>query len=135
MKKTGMLLLLAALMLLLTGCTAVDEAFDKIGEDMKAAKLDAPKGPAAVSGGDIDWGFVPVLREKATETFLAGFPDAQVLDAAVATKSSGADRVIVTLTYQMNGKKGEYGFDYQKNDQGEYELSRYGDGVNSDDLH
>ena len=135
MKKTGLVLLLLALLLALSGCAAVDEALGKIGEDMKAAKLDAPKGTEAAAGGDFDWGFVPVLREKATETFLAGFPDAQVLDAAVATKSSGSDRVIVTLTYQMNGKKGEYGFDYKKNDQGEYELSRYGDGVNSDDLH
>jgi len=134
MKKFGMLLLLAVLALALTGCSAVDEAFERIGEDMKAAKLDAPEGSEAAAGGDMDWSFVPLLREKATETFLAGFPDAQVLDAAVATKSSGNDRVIVTLTYQMNGKKGEYGFDYKKNDQGEYELSRYGDGVNSDDL-
>lgn len=133
MKKFGIVLLLAALLVVMTGCSAVDEALGKIGDDMKAAKLDSPTGPAA-AGGDIDWGFVPVLREKATETFLAGFPDAQVLDAAVATKSSGADRVIVTLTYQMDGRKGEYGFDYKKNDQGEYELTRYGDGVNSDDL-
>ena len=133
MKKLGILLLLAALLLTATGCSAVDEAMQKFGDDMKAAKLDSPTGPAAVSGG-MDWSFVPVLREKATETFLAGFPQAQVTDAAVATKSSGSDRVIVTLTYQMDGRTGEYGFDYEKNDQGEYELVRYGDGVNSDDL-
>lgn len=133
MKKLGILLLMTALLLTATGCSAVDEAMQRFGDDMKAAKLDSPTGPAAVSGG-MDWSFVPVLREKATETFLAGFPQAQVTDAAVATKSSGSDRVIVTLTYQMDGRTGEYGFDYEKNDQGEYELVRYGDGVNSDDL-
>ena len=45
-----------------------------------------------------------------------------------------ADRVIVTLTYQLNGKTGSYGFDYEKNEQGEYILKRYGGGVSSDDL-
>ena len=132
MKKMMLLLLLAAVLLMATGCSAVDEAFDKIGDNIKGAKISTPK--ETTSGGDINWAFVPVLREKATETFLAGFPEAEVLDAAVATKTSGADRVIVTLTYRMNGKKGEYGFDYKKNAQGDYELSRYGDGVNSDDL-
>lgn len=133
MKRIVILLLLAAMLLMMTGCTAAKEAFDKIGDDIKGAKLNEPEGPQAVTG-DFDWSFVPVLREKATETFLAGFPQAQVTDAAVATKSSGSDRVIVTLTYQMDGKTGEYGFDYEKSDQGEYELVRYGDGVNSDDL-
>lgn len=133
MKKIVLLLLLAAMLALTTGCTAAKEAFDRMGEDIKAAKLKEPEGPQAVTG-DLDWSFVPVLREKATETFLAGFPQATVTDAAVATRSSGSERVIVTLTYQMDGRKGEYGFDYEKNDQGEYELVRYGDGVNSDDL-
>lgn len=133
MKRIGLMLLLAAMTAMMTGCSAFDEALGIIGEDIKASKLEAPTGKQAASG-DFDWSFVPVLREKAAETFLAGFPDAQVLDAAVAAKSSGADRVIVTLTYQMDGRKGEYGFDYRMNDQGEYELERYGDGVNSDDL-
>ena len=133
MKKILLLLMLAVLLVTAAGCTAVDQALEKLGDDIKGASISVPQ--ETTSGGDINWAFVPVLREKATETFLAGFPNSEVLDAAVATKTSGAERVIVTLTYRMDGKKGEYGFDYKKNAQGEYELTRYGDGVNSDDLH
>lgn len=81
-----------------------------------------------------DWSFVPVVREMAVKTFTDAFPDATVTETGVACKTTGADRVIVTLTYQLNGKTGSYGFDYEKNEQGEYILKRYGGGVSSDDL-
>ena len=50
MKKFGMAMLLAALLMMMTGCSAVDEALGKIGDDMKAAKLDSPTGPQAAAG-------------------------------------------------------------------------------------
>ena len=74
------------------------------------------------------------MREMAVKTFTDAFPDATVTETGVACKTTGADRVIVTLTYQLNGKTGSYGFDYEKNEQGEYILKRYGGGVSSDDL-
>lgn len=130
MKRIALVCALALCLLLLCGCSSVEEALGKIGEDIEAAQLDTPQ----TSGGDFDWSFVPVVRDMATQTFLAGFPDAEVTESSVASKNGASDRVIVTLTYKMGDKTGEYGFDYEKNDQGEYELKRYGDGVNSDDL-
>ena len=54
--------------------------------------------------------------------------------SGVACKNTKADRVIVTISYELNGKNGDYGFDYEKDENGEYVLKRYGGGVSSDDL-
>jgi len=130
MKKWIIAALLCALLICLSGCTAVDEALGKIGDDIKASQMQ--ESTAAAAAGD--WGFVVTLREQASSLFLESFPEAKVLDTAVATKSNIGERVIVTLTVELNGKRIEYGFDYEKNSAGEYELKRYGEGVNSDDL-
>lgn len=130
MKKGIFLMALFALLCCLSGCTTIDEALGKIGDDIEASQM--KESTTADAQGD--WGFVVTLRENATALFTEAFPDAKVLDAAVATKSSIGERVIVTLTVELEGKKLEYGFDYEKNDAGEYELKRYGEGVNSDDL-
>ena len=130
MKKAMMAALLCALLLTMTGCNAVDEALGRLVEDIKAAKLDTPEK----TDSGIDWSYVPVVREMAVNMFTEAFPNAAVTETSVASKNGEGKRVIVTLTYQMDGKTGTYGFDYTKNEQGEYELTRYGDGVDSDDL-
>lgn len=130
MKKGILAALLCALLLTMTGCNAVDEALGRLGDDMKAARLDTPE----TTDSGIDWGYVPVVREKAVTMFTEAFPNATVTETSVASKNGDGKRVIVTLTYQMDNRNGTYGFDYTKNEQGEYELTRYGDGVNSDDL-
>ena len=130
MKKFLFAALLLALVLLLSGCTVVDEALGKIGDDIEAKQIKE----STVSAAAGDWGFVVTLREHAASLFLESFPEAKILDAAVATKSNIGERVIVTLTVELNGKKLEYGFDYRKTDAGEYEIKRYGEGVNSGDL-
>ena len=130
MKKGILAALLCALLLTMTGCNAVDEALGRLGEDIKAAKLDTPEK----TDSGIDWSYVPVVREMAVAMFTEAFPNATVTETSVASKNGDGKRVIVTLTYQMDNRNGTYGFDYTKNEQGEYELTRYGDGVNSDDL-
>ncbi|MGN0777243.1 MAG: hypothetical protein ACI4MM_11265 [Candidatus Ventricola sp.] len=130
MKKAILAALLCALLLTMTGCHAVDEALGKLGDDIKASRLDTPQ----TTDSGIDWSYVPVVREMAVATFTEGFPNATVTETSVASKNGEGKRVIVTLTYQMDGKTGTYGFDYTRNEQGEYELTRYGDGVDSDDL-
>ena len=130
MKKTICAMLLAALVIMLSGCTKIEGTLHEVGEKLKSEQLDTPQSGSA-SG---DWSFVPVVREMAVKTFTDAFPDATVTETGVACKTTGADRVIVTLTYQLNGKTGSYGFDYEKNEQGEYILKRYGGGVSSDDL-
>lgn len=126
-------ILLAACMvtvlMALSGCTAVEEALGRIGDDIEAAQLESA-GSSDQSG--LDWSFVPVLREDATKTFTQAFPDYPVTDASVACKD--ASRVIVTLTYMRDGVAGKYGFDYRLGEDGTYTLERYGDGVDSDDL-
>lgn len=130
MKKAILAALLCALLLTMTGCNAVDEALGRLGDDIKAAKLDTPEK----TDSSIDWSYVPVVREMAVSMFTEAFPNAAVTETSVASKNGDGKRVIVTLTYQMDNRNGTYGFDYTKNEQGEYELARYGDGVNSDDL-
>ena len=130
MKKGWMLLLLAALLLTLSGCTAVDQALGKIGDDIEASQMKESTSAAAQG----DWGFVVTLREHAAALFMESFPEAKILDTAVATRSNIGERVIVTLTVELKGKKLEYGFDYEKNKDGEYEIKRYGEGVRSSDL-
>lgn len=131
MKKMMLIPLLLLALFALSGCDSVQQALGRLGDDLEAAALGEAK-PG--SGGDIDWGFVPVVREMAVNTFTQGFPDAEVLETSVACKNSGADRVIVTITYKMDGRSGKYGFDYTLTESGEYELTRYGDGVDSNDL-
>ena len=122
-------LLLAALALL-GGCSSVEGALREVGRRYERDQIAVPEN----NGGDIDWSFVPVVRELATQTFAEGFPQATVDDTSVATKNGRDDRVIVIVMYTMNGKSGEYGFDYEKNAQGGYDLTRYGEGVRVDDL-
>ena len=130
MKKGILAALLCALLLTMTGCNAVDEALGRLGDDIKASRLDTPEK----TDSGIDWSYVPVVREMAVAMFTEAFPNATVTETSVASKNGDGKRVIVTLTYQMDNRNGTYGFDYTKNEQGEYELTRYGDGVNSDDL-
>ena len=130
MKKGILAALLCALLLTMTGCNAVDEALGRLGDDIKASRLDTPQK----TDSSIDWSYVPVVREMAVAMFTEAFPNATVTETSVASKNGDGKRVIVTLTYQMDNRNGTYGFDYTKNEQGEYELTRYGDGVSSDDL-
>ena len=130
MKKAILAALMCALLLTMTGCNAVDEALGRLGDDIKASRLDTPEK----TDSGIDWSYVPVVRDMAVKTFTEGFPNAEVTQTSVASKNGDGKRVIVTLTYRMNDKTGTYGFDYTRNEQGEYELTRYGDGVNSDDV-
>lgn len=129
MKKILLLMLMLIAISVLTGCTAVDQALSKIGNDIEASRIESA-GEKDRSG--LDWSFVPVLRERATAMFTEAFPDYPVTDASVACKD--ARRVIVTLTYMRDGIAGKYGFDYKLGENGEYELDRYGDGVSSGDL-
>ena len=129
MKKILFLMLMLIAISVLTGCTAVDQALSKIGNDIEASRIESA-GEKDRSG--LDWSFVPVLREKATAMFTEAFPDYPVTDASVACKDER--RVIVTLTYMKDGVAGKYGFDYKLGSDGEYALDRYGDGVDSGDL-
>lgn len=132
MKKVILALLLCLALAVLTGCTSVQQALGRIGEDMEAAYLDTPK---AGSGDNIDWSFVPVVRDMATALFTEAAPDAAIRDTRVASKNGSGDRVIVLIEYTRDGRTGTYGFDYEKNEQGEYELKRYGEGVKTEDLN
>ena len=129
MKKILLLMLMLIAISVMTGCTAVDQALNKLGNDIEASRVQSA-GEKDRSG--LDWSFVPVLREKATAMFTEAFPDYPVTDASVACKDER--RVIVTLTYMKDGVAGKYGFDYVLGEDGEYTLDRYGDGVDSGDL-
>lgn len=120
--------MLALCLAALSGCDALDEALDRMNSKS------ASSAGTASSGGEMDWSFVPVVREAAVKTFTQGFLEARVTETSVATRSGDSRRIIVRISYEMNGKTGDYGFDYEKNEAGEYELKRYGDGVSVDDL-
>ena len=130
MKKIVLALTLVLALLMLSGCSSMEQALAKIGDDIEASQLDAPK----TADTSVDWSFVPVVRDLATKMFTEGVPDATIRDTRVASKSGQGDRVIVIVEFTKDGKNGSYGFDYEKNDAGEYELKRLGEGVRSDDL-
>ena len=130
-RKTPVLAaLLAASLAVLGGCSAVEGTLREVGQRLEADNVAVPEN----NGGDIDWSFVPVVREMAVATFSEGFPQATVDNTNVASKNGRDSRVIVIVMYTMDGKSGEYGFDYEKNAQGGYDLKRYGEGVRVDDL-
>ena len=130
MKKIVLALMLVLALAVLSGCASVQEALSKIGDDIEAAQLDTPR----VADTSVDWSFVPVVRDLATKMFTEGVPDATIRDTRVASKSGTGERVIVIVEYTKDGKNGSYGFDYEKNAAGEYELKRLGEGVRTDDL-
>ena len=114
----------------LAGCQGVEQTLHELGTKIEDAQVSTPQN----NGGDIDWSFVPVVRERAVSMFEQAFPEATVKETGVACRNTKTNRAIVTITYEMNGRTGTYGFDYEKNESGEYELTRYGDGVSADDL-
>ena len=130
MKKIVILMMLGALLLVMTGCASMEQALGKIGDNIEAAQLDTPQ----VADTSTYWSFVPVVRDMATKTFTEGVPNAEITNTRVASKDTKGDRAIVVVEYKLEGKSGSYGFDYQKDANGVYELKRFGEGVRTDDL-
>ena len=130
MKKIVLLMMLGALLLVMTGCASMEQALGKIGDNIEAAQLDTPQAVDTST----DWSFVPVVRDMATKTFTEGVPNAEITNTRVASKDTKGDRAIVVVEYKLEGKSGSYGFDYQKDANGVYELKRFGEGVRTDDL-
>ena len=130
MKKVLILLMLGAMLLMMTGCASVQEALGKIGDDIEASQLETPQ----TADTSVDWGFVIEVREMATKMFTEGVPGATITNTRVASKDNKGDRAIVVVEYERDGKSGSYGFDYEKDENGVYELKRMGEGVRTDDL-
>ena len=124
----GLCLALFAL-LLLSGCAGVESALHRRGEDTEQSG-----GNAAEQRRGHRLELCARRGEEAVRLFTEAFPEAKVRETGVACKNTKADRVIVTISYELNGKNGDYGFDYEKDENGEYVLKRYGGGVSSDDL-
>ena len=132
MKKMMLAALLVLALLMMSGCQSATQALARIGDDIEAAQLKSPKDNSA---SKMDWSFVPVVRDMATKMFAEGVPDAKIVDTRVASKTNTGERAIVVIEIDRAGKRGTYGFDYEKNAQGEYELKRLGEGVRTDDLN
>ena len=132
MKKWILAALLVSALFVMSGCQSATQALQKIGDDIEAAQL---KTPTDNSASALDWSFVPVVRDMATKMFTEGVPDAKIIDTRVASKSNTGERAIVVIEFERAGKRGSYGFDYEKNADGEYELKRMGEGVRTDNLN
>lgn len=132
MKKWILAALLVSALFVMSGCQSATQALQKIGDDIEAAQL---KTPTDNSASTMDWSFVPVVRDMATKMFTEGVPDAKIIDTRVASKSNTGERAIVVIEFERAGKRGSYGFDYEKNANGEYELKRMGEGVRTDNLN
>ena len=130
MKKMVLLMALGLLLLALTGCTSMEQALSKIGDDIEARQLDTPQAVDT----SVDWSFVPVVRDMASKMFTEGVPGARITNTRVGSKDNKGERAIVVIEYELNGKTGSYGFDYEKDATGAYELKRFGEGVRTDDL-
>ena len=130
MKKIVLLMMLAAMLLVMTGCTSMQQALSKIGDNIEASQVKELK----VADTSMDWSFVPVVRDMASKMFTEGVPGAEITNTRVAGKDNKGERAIVVIEYRLDGKTGSYGFDYQKDANGVYELKRFGEGVRTDDL-
>lgn len=130
MKKFLLLLMLCAMLPVLSGCASMEQALSRIGDDIEASQLKEVQ----VADTSVDWGFVIEVRELATKTFTEGVPDATITNTRVASKDNRGDRAIVVVEFERGGKSGSYGFDYEKDENGVYELKRMGEGVRTDDL-
>ena len=130
MKKIILLMLLGAMLFTMTGCASMEQALGKIGDDIEARQLDTPKA----ADTSVDWSFVPVVRDLATKMFTEGVPGAEITNTRVGSKDNKGERAIVVIEYRLDGKTGSYGFDYEKDANGAYELKRFGEGVRTDDL-
>ena len=130
MKKVVLLMILGAMLLMMTGCTSMEQALSKIGDDIEARQLEAPQE----ADTSVDWSFVPVVRDMASKMFTEGVPGATITNTRVASKDNKGERAIVIIEYALDGKTGSYGFDYEKDASGAYELKRFGEGVRTDDL-
>ena len=130
MKKVLLLLLLCGMLFVMTGCTSMQQALSKIGDDIEARQLDVPQ----TANTSVDWGFVIEVRELATKMFTEGVPDATITNTRVASKDNQGERAIVIVEFERNGKSGSYGFDYEKDENGVYQCKRMGEGVRTDDL-
>ena len=130
MKKLLLLLMLCAMLPMLAGCASMEQALGRIGDDIEASRLKEVQ----VADTSVDWGFVIEVRELATKTFTEGVPDATITNTRVASKDNRGDRAIVVVEFDRGGKSGSYGFDYEKDENGVYELKRMGEGVRTDDL-
>ena len=130
MKKMVLVMMLGALLLVLTGCASMEQALSKIGDNIEAAQIKELQ----VADTSTDWSFVPVVRDMASTMFLEGVPGAEITNTRVASKDTKGNRAIVVVEYRLEGKTGSYGFDYEKDANGTYELKRFGEGVRTDDL-
>ena len=130
MKKIVILMMLCALLVVMTGCASMEQALSRIGDDIEASQIKEVQ----VADTSTDWSFVPVVRDMASKMFLEGVPGATITNTRVASKDTKGNRAIVVVEYSLNGKTGSYGFDYEKNADGVYELKRFGEGVRTDDL-
>ena len=130
MKKIVLVMMLGAMLLMLTGCASMEQALGKIGDNIEAAQIKEVQ----VADTSTDWSFVPVVRDMASQMFIEGVPGAEITNTRVASKDTKGNRAIVVVEYRLNGKTGSYGFDYEKDANGVYELKRFGEGVRTDDL-
>ena len=74
LKRIIICAMLALCLAALSGCDALDEALGKLNSKGAGA------GSSASSGGEMDWSFVPAVREAAVKTFTQGFPEARVTE-------------------------------------------------------
>ena len=77
----------------LSGCAGVESALHEAGEKIQSNRVETPQN----NGGNIDWSFVPVVREKAVSLFTEAFPEAKVRETGVACKNTKADRGSASL--------------------------------------
>ena len=130
MKKIVLGMMLGAVLLVMTGCASMEQALSRIGDNIEASQIKEVQ----VADTSTDWSFVPVVRDMASKMFLEGVPGATITNTRVTSKDTKGDRAIVVVEYSLEGKTGSYGFDYEKDANGVYELKRFGEGVRTDDI-
>ncbi len=115
MKKT--ILTLIFICLLLSGCSETGSHTDTKTETVSA-----------------DYGKVIEIAKDEFCSVFSELDDLEITETATMVRSNDENHIVIQFKYESSNGSGIYGFEYQKDDYGNYELIQKGEDVTIDNL-
>lgn len=111
MKKV--LLVLICICLLLPGCSGTDASTETVAADYRK---------------------VTQIAEEELRLVFSEFDDLEITETSAMVRTNDESHIIIRFKYESSNGSGVYGFEYQKDDYGNYELLQQGEDVTMDNL-
>lgn len=115
MKKIFLTLLFICL--LLAGCSGTNSSTDTKTEEVSA-----------------DYGKVIEIAKDEFSSVFSEFDNLEVTETATMVRSNDESHIVIQFKYESGNGSGIYGFEYQKDEYGNYELIQQGEEVTIDNL-